>query len=91
MVALESAEMSRNPKPEELITTRQVTLECQCYAGREIFRESDPGDGVCLVEEGLVEISGWLNQESRRVLTQIDPGGIFGEMAVFGFGLPLPK
>ena len=91
MVALESAEMLRNPKPEELTTTRQVALECQCYAGREIFREGDPGDGVCLVEEGLVEISGWLNRESRRVLSQIGPGGIFGEMAVFAFALPSPK
>ncbi len=82
MVALESAELFRNLKPEELRALRHVTLERQFHTGQEIFREGDPGDGVYLVREGLVEISGWVNQETRRVLSQIGPGGIFGEMAI---------
>lgn len=82
MIALESAELFRNLKPEELRALRHVTLERQFHTGQEIFREGDPGDGVYLVREGLVEISGWVNQETRRVLSQIGPGGIFGEMAI---------
>ena len=82
MVALESAELFRNLRPEELRALRQVTQERQFHTGEEIFREGDPGDGVYVVKEGLVEISAWINQETRRVLSQIGPGGIFGEMAV---------
>ena len=87
MVVLESTELFRNLKPEELRTLRHVTLERQFHAGQEIFREGDPGDGVYVVKEGMVEISGWINPETRRVFSQIGPGGIFGEMAVIE-GLP---
>src|SRR5688572_11346941 len=82
MVALESAELFRNLKPGELRELRQVTRERQFHAGQEIFREGDPGDGVYVVKEGLVEISAWVNRETRRVFAQIGPGGMFGEMAV---------
>jgi len=82
MVALESTELFRNLKPEELRALRQVTMEREFHAGQEIFREGDRGDGVYVVKEGLVEISGWINQETRRVLSHIRPGGIFGEMAI---------
>jgi signal transduction histidine kinase len=82
MVALESAELFRGLKPEELAALRLVAAERQVAAGKEIFREGDPGDGVYVVKDGLVEISGLLNAETRRVYSQIAPGGLFGEMAV---------
>ena len=82
MVALESAELFRNLKPNELRALRQVTLEREFMNGQEIFREGDPGDGVYLVKDGQVEISGVVSQGARRVFSQIGPGGLFGEMAV---------
>jgi signal transduction histidine kinase len=82
MVGLESAELFRNLHPEELRALRAVTLERQYAAGQDIFHEGDPGDGVYVVKDGLVEISGLLNQDTRRVFAQIPPGGMFGEMAV---------
>jgi signal transduction histidine kinase len=82
MVALESAELFRNLQPDELRALRAVTLERQYAAGQDIFHEGDPGDGVYVVKDGLVEISGLLNQDTRRVFAQIPPGGLFGEMAV---------
>jgi len=82
MVALESAELFRNLRPEELKALRQVTVERKFAAGKDIFREGDCGDGVYIVKEGLVEISGALNANTRRVFSQIGPGGMFGEMAV---------
>lgn len=82
MVALESAELFRQLRPEELKALRQVTVERQFAAGQEIFHEGDRGDGVYVVKEGSVEISGLLNQSTRRVFSQIGPGGVFGEMAV---------
>ena len=57
MVALESAELFRNLKSDELRALRQVTLERQFMTGQEIFREGDPGDGVYVVKDGQVEIS----------------------------------
>lgn len=82
MVQLESAELFRFLKPDELRALRTITLEREYAAGQEIFREGDPGDGVYIVKAGLVEISGVLTQDTRRVFAQIQPGGMFGEMAV---------
>src|SRR5580765_727747 len=82
MVALESAELFRGLKPEELSALRSIVTERQFATGKEIFREGDPGDGVYVVKDGLVEIAGLLNADTRRVFSQIRPGGMFGEMAV---------
>src|SRR6185436_2284255 len=82
MVALESAELFRNLKTNELRALRQVTLEREFMNGQEIFREGDPGDGVYLVKNGQVEISSVPSQGARRVFSQIGPGGLLGEMAV---------
>ncbi|MEK7410772.1 MAG: cyclic nucleotide-binding domain-containing protein, partial [Actinomycetota bacterium] len=82
MVALESAELFRNLRPAELNALRAVSVERAFSAGQEIFREGAPGDGVYVVKEGLVEISGLLNQTIRRTFSRITPGGMFGEMAV---------
>ncbi len=82
MVALESAELFRNLRPAELNALRAVSVERAFRAGQEIFREGAPGDGVYVVKEGLVEISGLLNQTIRRTFSRITPGGMFGEMAV---------
>ncbi len=82
MVAIESAELFRGLKPEEMSALRQIVTERQFATGKEIFREGDPGDGVYVVKDGLVEISGLMNADARRVFSQIAPGGMFGEMAV---------
>ena len=82
MVALESADLFRQLKPVELQALRAVVVERTIAAGQEIFREGADGDGVYVVKTGQVEISGLINQDTRRVFSQIGPGGLFGEMAV---------
>ena len=82
MVALESVNFFHNLAPVELQTLRAVTQERRFAAGTEIFREGDPGDGVYVVKEGLVEISGLVAADVRRAFSQIGPGEIFGEMAI---------
>ena len=74
MVALESAELFRNLRPVELTALRAVTVERAFAPGQEIFREGAPGDGVYLVKEGLVEISGSFNQTTRRTFSKLAPG-----------------
>jgi signal transduction histidine kinase len=82
MVALESLRLFNNLAPDELQILRSITQERKVAAGGEIFREGDPGDGVYFVKSGLVEISGLVNADTRRVFSQLGPGEIFGEMAV---------
>ena len=51
-------------------------------AGRNIFQEGDPGDGLYIVVEGSVQITCLVGQDQRRVLSRLGPGDFFGEMAV---------
>lgn len=82
MVALESINLFRSLAPDELRALHTITQEHRFAAGNEIFREGDPGDGVYVVSDGLVEISGLVSGGARRVFSQLGPGEIFGEMAV---------
>ena len=82
MVALESAELFRNSRPDELRALKKIVIEREYAARQTVFNEGDPGDGVYIVKDGAVEISGLLNQSTRRVFAEIKPGGMFGEMAV---------
>lgn len=50
-------------------------------AGTRIFAEGDPGDTAFLIESGVVEVS--LEADGNKtVLGRIEPGGLFGEMAL---------
>ena len=82
MVALESLNLFRNLAHDELQILRSITQKRKIAAGGEIFREGDTGDGVYFVKSGLVAISCLVGGNTRRVLSQLGPGEIFGEMAV---------
>jgi signal transduction histidine kinase len=82
MVALETLHLFKNLAPDELQILRSITQERKIAASGEIFREGDPGDGVYFVKSGLVEISGLVNADTRRVFSQLGSGEIFGEMSV---------
>jgi len=51
-------------------------------AGRHIFKEGDPGDGVYVVKSGRVQISGHVDSGERYVFSKFEAGDMFGEMAV---------
>ena len=82
MVTLEASKLFSQLSPPELRALRRVARERTFAAGQEIFKEGDSGDGVYVVREGLVEISGLVDQKGRLVFSQVGPGDIFGEMAV---------
>jgi signal transduction histidine kinase len=82
VVALESVNLCRNLAPDELRDLRAITQERRFAAGSQIVREGDSGDGVYIVKDGLVEISGLITADIQRVFRQLGPGEIFGEMAV---------
>jgi signal transduction histidine kinase len=82
VVALEASKLFSQLTPAELSALRPIAQEVAYAAGKEIFKEGDEGDGVYVVKDGLVEISGLVNQEVRLVFSKVGPGDIFGEMAV---------
>lgn len=82
MVTLESIRLFNQLKPEALSALRQLAREQKFAAGEEIFKEGGAGDGVYVVKDGLVEISVMVSPGMRQVFSQIQPGEIFGEMAV---------
>ena len=82
MVTLEASKLFCQLNPAELKVLRHIAREQQFAAGKEIFKEGDKGDGVYVVKEGEVEISGLVRQDVRLVFAHIGPGDVFGEMAV---------
>ncbi|MGB8167023.1 MAG: ATP-binding protein [Chthoniobacteraceae bacterium] len=79
------------PKPAatfaELLTAELASLtptarRMPFRTGEVIFRQGDPGDGIYVVEEGVVDITALVGGQQQRILTQIEAGGFFGEMAV---------
>ena len=82
MVALQNSQLFSHLTGEELQALKQVTQEKQFTKGAEIFKEGDDGDGVYLVKEGQVQISGIIGDNVRHVFSKVGPGEVFGEMAV---------
>jgi signal transduction histidine kinase len=82
VVTLEANKLFSQLNPPELSALRRIAREQTFAAGQEIFREGDNGDGVYVVRDGLVEISGLVDQHVRLVFSEVGPGDLFGEMAV---------
>ena len=55
-------------------------------AGERVFEEGSPGDGLYVLESGLVEIAARSVPGRQHRLAVMEPGEYFGEMAVFDGG-----
>ena len=66
----------------ELQMLKRTARVMRFASGEVIFEQGDPGDGVYVVEEGCVEISALLPGQQQRVLSHLEVGAFFGEMAV---------
>lgn len=82
MVELESVGLFQGLNADEWQSLRRMAQERHFVTGRDIFREGDPGDGVYIVRDGLVEIAHFVDGKEHRVFSRLGPGEIFGEMAV---------
>src|SRR5215472_10513571 len=82
MVALESSKPFRMLSPVELAALREIARERTIPSGQDVFKEGDSGDGVYIVKDGLIEITVRMSENVRRVFSQVQPGELFGEMAV---------
>src|SRR5213080_840454 len=82
MVVLKTNKLFTGMLAAELEALEQ-TAQVKAYkAGRNIFQEGDPGDGLYLIVEGKVQITCLLGQDQRIVLSRLGDGDFFGEMAV---------
>ncbi len=68
---------------EALHAVQQTGQMKSFQQGDVIFSQGDPGDGLYVVLEGLVQMSALVNDKERRVLSRVGPGDFFGEMAMF--------
>lgn len=84
MVALESTQLFSGLLPSELQILQDATQEFNFQAGQQIFKEGDTGDGLYVVKSGLVQITAIVGGGERKTLSRVEPGEIFGEMAVLG-------
>jgi signal transduction histidine kinase len=82
MIDLGSAELFRDLDPKELQALREITQERTFSAGTRIFSENDPGDGVYVIREGLVEIAHFVGERTLCVFSKFGPGEVFGEMSM---------
>jgi len=82
MTDLGCAGLFRELDPKELRALRYIAEERVFPAGKRIFSENDPGDGVYVIRDGLVEIAHLVGDRALCVFSKFGPGDIFGEMAV---------
>jgi signal transduction histidine kinase len=82
MVRLEECTLFRRLGAAELARLRQVAQALTFRPGEDIFKEGDAGDGLYVLTDGKVEISVRLREGTRHVFSEVEPGEVFGEMAV---------
>jgi uncharacterized membrane protein len=87
----EAESLSRVPlfkrlEPHELEHLAEDVAQVDFKAGETIFNEHDLGDGLYVVETGLVRI--WVLDEdvTEVTLAELKPGDFFGELAVLDRG-----
>lgn len=82
MVSLSACKLFDGLGATELNTLRGLCRIEQFPAGREIFREGDPGDAVYVIRAGSVEIAAEVGSDKKQIITKLGPGDFFGEMSV---------
>lgn len=86
MARLEDSRFCRHlpPGDVQLVTTSSPFRKFS--AGESIFREGDEGDGLYVLLEGEVTISARSGPDREHILSRMEPGDYFGEMAIFDGG-----
>jgi CRP-like cAMP-binding protein len=80
-VALKAMALCRALSGAELGAVAAIAETREIAAGRELFREGDPGDGLYLVVAGEVEIVK-RGPRGDRSLARMGVGGVLGEMSL---------
>ena len=82
MATLASSKLFSGLPGEDLEALGHAAQELRYQAAQSIFKTGDPGDGVYVIKEGEVELSGNLGRHAQHVLWRMGAGDFFGELAV---------
>jgi CRP-like cAMP-binding protein len=79
--ALKTMALCRALSGAELDAIAAIVVTQDVAAGKELFREGDPGDGLFLVVAGEIDV---IKRGPRgdRSLARLGPGGVLGEMSL---------
>jgi CRP-like cAMP-binding protein len=65
----------------ELETIAAIVEQREIAAGKELFREGEPGDGLYLLVAGEINVIKH-GKEGEHLLAKLEPGAVLGEMSL---------
>jgi len=86
MIRLEDSRFCRHLPAEDAQIAAGRSQPRSFVAGASIFREGDAGDGLYVILSGEVAITARSGPDREHILSRMDPGDYFGEMAIFDGG-----
>lgn len=79
---LKSCELFRRLEADDLATLERRCRSRQFTRGTPIYLPADQSDGVLLMAEGRAKICNFTDEGKQSILAFIEPGEIFGELAL---------
>lgn len=86
MILLEESRFCRNLAPSDQQFVVEKAIRVHAAAQQVIFNEGDEGDGLYVLVQGVVEIFAESGPGRLHVLSRMEEGDYFGEMATFDGG-----
>jgi signal transduction histidine kinase len=86
MIPLEESRFCRHLGAPQLELVRQRAIPKTYNLGDIIFLEGQEADGLYVINSGLIEIYASSTPERKHVLSRMEQGDYFGEMAIFDGG-----
>ncbi len=83
---LKSCELFRQLSPDELATLERRCRSRQLAKGSPIYLPADHADGVLLMASGRAKIGSFTDEGKQAILAFIEPGELFGELAILDGG-----
>jgi CRP-like cAMP-binding protein len=79
--ALKAMDLCRTLSAAELDAIAAIVATRDVGAGKDLFREGDPGDGLFLVISGEIDVTKRA-PGGEHLLARLGPGGVLGEMSL---------
>ena len=84
---LKDIEIFKELNGKEIMKVKKIVEEKTYSTGDVIFNENEPGDRICIITGGAVEVKksiiGENNLEQKITLARLTPFEIFGELSIF--------
>jgi len=81
---LKHCDLFQRLSPEQLATVESRSRIRECPRGTPIYLPADYANGVLLLAKGRVKIGSFTDEGKQSILAFIEPGELFGELALMG-------